>query len=109
VGAAKSSGAGHGGRRCKRAGFRVGFLRGLWGTEMKLAPIIVAVGIVLPIAPVMAVEGPNRDTAALEAQYKACLTQARDLQKRYSDCKSKQCTDAVTADFEAWSAKCFKE
>jgi hypothetical protein len=76
---------------------------------MKLACIIVAVAVVLPITPVLAVEDPNRDTAASEAKYKACLAQARDLQKRYSDCKSKQCTDAVTADFEAWSAKCFKE
>jgi len=76
---------------------------------MKLRPIIIAVAIALPIAPVMAVEGPNKDTAALEAQYKACLVQARELQKRYSDCKSKQCTDAVTADFETWSAKCFKD
>jgi hypothetical protein len=76
---------------------------------MKLTPIIVAIAIVLPIAPVIAVEGPNQDNAGLEAQYKACLAQARDLQKRYSDCKSKQCTDAVTADFEAWSAKCFKD
>ena len=76
---------------------------------MKLTPIIVAVAILLPITPLMAVEGPNKDTGALEAQYKACLARARDLQKRYSDCKSKQCTDAVTADFEAWSAKCFKD
>jgi hypothetical protein len=56
-----------------------------------------------------AAEGPNKDTGTLEAQYKACLAHARDLQKRYSDCKSKECTDTVTADFEAWSAKCFKD
>jgi hypothetical protein len=76
---------------------------------MKLTSVIIAVAIMLPIAPLMAVEGPNRDTAAVEAQYKACLMQARDLQKRYSDCKSKECTDAVTADFKVWPAKCFNE
>lgn len=79
------------------------------GTGMKLRLTVVAVATVLPIAPLMAAEGPNKDTATLEAQYKACLAHARDLQKRYSDCKSKECTDAVTADFEAWSAKCFKD
>jgi hypothetical protein len=73
-----------------RADLIVGFLRQFRGrfsgTGMKLTLIIVAVAIVLPIAPLMAAEGPNKDTATLEAQYQACLALQRLQEQRVHRC-----------------------
>ena len=69
---------------------------------------LIVVAVFQPLAPLRA-QGPNKKTKRSEAEYQACLKQARDLQKRYSQCSSKECSDAVTKDFEAWSVKCFND
>jgi hypothetical protein len=78
---------------------------------MKFGPIVVLV-VGLPLAAMsaaQAAETSDSSTAQSEAQYKTCLKEAKALQQRYSECTTKECSDLVTKDFQAWSAKCFKE
>jgi len=41
-----------------------------------------------------------------EAQYQACLKEARQLQIRYNGCTTDACRTDVGKDFDAWSVKC---
>jgi len=79
---------------------------------MKLTKLIafsIVLAISQPAAPLKAQSGPDRKTKRTEAEYQACLKEARALQKRYSQCGTKECTDAVTKEFDAWSDKCLSE
>jgi len=72
---------------------------------------LVALLVLAPANPIKAAENPGSSTSssATEALYLACLKEARALQNRYTGCETKECRDQVTKDFDAWSAKCFKE
>ena len=78
---------------------------------MKSIGIFVALWLLLPMGALKAEETPDssKATSSSEANYAACIKQAQALQERYSECTTKECRDAVTNDFRAWSAKCFKE
>ena len=78
---------------------------------MRLVICLFTLLIALPANPLRAADdsGSSKPTPASEALYLLCLKEARGLQKRYTECATKECRDEVTKDFDVWSAKCFKE
>jgi hypothetical protein len=73
--------------------------------------VFAALSMLATMGVLKAEETPDssKGTSSSEAQYAACIKTAHALQKRFSECATKECRDLVTEDFQAWSAKCFKE
>ena len=78
---------------------------------MRFILVLISLWLVQPMHPLKAQDanqGSSKSTSASEAHYLACIKDAQKLQEKYSQCTTDECRNAVTKDFEAWSAKCFR-
>lgn len=73
--------------------------------------VFATLSLLPPAGLLKAEETPDssKATSSSESHYEVCIKEAQTLQKRFSECATKECRDLVTKDFQAWSAKCFKE